>query len=93
MRILLLEIDFYLPGCRSLKEKRQRLGRLSELLGRSPRIAVAETGGQDHHCESRFTVLVLADDSGAADRQSSRIEALLGQLDALVVGIERRWLR
>lgn len=44
MHIALMTVTLMLPGCSSLKEKRQRIGGLHERLGRNPNIAVCESG-------------------------------------------------
>lgn len=59
MAILRLELEFMLPGCRSLKEKRARLRSWSDQAGRQPNVAITESRWHDQHDRSAWT-LVLA---------------------------------
>ena len=45
----LLSINFHLGGCRSLKEKRQRLSGIRDRYGRPANVAVCESDFQDSH--------------------------------------------
>ena len=49
MHIGVLALDFHLAGCRSLKEKRRRVGRLRDKFGRIANLAVCESAYQDSH--------------------------------------------
>lgn len=93
MRILLLEISFHLPACQSLKEKRRRIGRIADKLGKNHRIAVAESGQQDQHRHSTWSFVIAAGSQGLIDRECARIESLCHELDAVVSNIDRQWLR
>src|SRR5690606_39392286 len=55
MHIVVLTMRFSLPGCRSLKEKRQRMGGLHERYGRQPAVAVCESGDRDRVDASEWT--------------------------------------
>ena len=55
-----LQIKFHLPGCRSLKEKRRRLGRLREKFGRITNMAVCESGQNDIHDQAQWTFVAIA---------------------------------
>lgn len=59
MHIALLELSFSLPGCRSLKEKRQRVGGLHEKFGRNPALAITEVGNRDLHQQSDWAIVVV----------------------------------
>jgi uncharacterized protein YlxP (DUF503 family) len=43
VNVRLLTVNFYLGGCRSLKEKRQRLKGMRERFGRTFNVAVCES--------------------------------------------------
>ncbi|MDQ2076108.1 DUF503 domain-containing protein [Marinimicrobium sp. ABcell2] len=58
MHIGILTCQISLPGCSSLKEKRQRMGGLHERLGRNPAIAVCESGERDRHDASEWSFVV-----------------------------------
>ena len=47
MHIAILTLTFALPGCSSLKEKRQRMGGLHARFGNTPSVAVCESGERD----------------------------------------------
>jgi len=47
MHIGALTLKFSLPGCTSLKEKRQRMRGMHERFGRNPSVAVCESADRD----------------------------------------------
>uniref|UniRef100_UPI0025BD1F44 DUF503 family protein n=1 Tax=Halomonas sp. TaxID=1486246 RepID=UPI0025BD1F44 len=55
MHIGILTLHISLPGCQSLKEKRQRMGGLHERFGRNPAVAVCESGEHDRLEASEWT--------------------------------------
>lgn len=67
-------IEFDLPGCRSLKEKRSRLGGLRERFGKKTNLAVTECGGQDNHGYARYAFVAAASDAVAVERILSGVE-------------------
>lgn len=58
MHIAILTMTLSLPGCRSLKEKRQRMHGMHERYGRNPAVAVCESGGRDSLETSEWTFVV-----------------------------------
>jgi len=77
MQIGVLTLRFMLHGCRSLKEKRQRLGGLRDRFGKSPSIAVCESGYQDAHQRAEWTFVAVA--------QTVRlVEQMLGEIEQRV---------
>ena len=93
MRILQIDVSFYLPACQSLKEKRRRLGRLGDKLGKTHQIAVSESGGHNRHQHSTWSFVVVGASSASIDRHCARIETVCQELDAVVSNIDRQWLR
>lgn len=93
MHIGVLTVSLSLPGCGSLKEKRQRVGGLHERLGRNPAIAVCESGERDRHDASEWSFVVTA-----LSRQ--KVESLWGEIedkvqrsvDGRVQDVSRVWL-
>ena len=55
-----LIVDFHLSGCRSLKEKRQRLKGMREKYGRATNVAVCESDHQDAHQRSQWCFVATA---------------------------------
>src|SRR5690625_6424664 len=74
MHIGILTCTVSLPGCSSLKEKRQRIGGLHERLGRNPAIAVCESGERDRHDLSEWSFVVV----GLARKE---VEALYADIE------------
>lgn len=74
MHIGILTCTVSLPGCSSLKEKRQRMGGLHERLGRNPAIAVCESGERDRHDLSEWSFVVV----GLARKE---VEALYADIE------------
>lgn len=58
MHIGILTMKFSLPGCGSLKEKRQRMRGMHERFGRNPAVAVCESAERDTLEASEWTFVV-----------------------------------
>ncbi len=74
---MLLEADIRLPGCRSLKEKRARLSGIGERIGKNRNAAVLESGYQESHDRSLWTVCLLAGDQASLSRSVATIERII----------------
>ena len=74
MLIGLLRVSLVLPGCRSLKEKRQRLGGLRERFGRQVNVAVCESNFQDVHDRAEWSFVAAALTSRLVEQTLSEIE-------------------
>ncbi len=74
MHIGILTLTISLPGCRSLKEKRQRMGGLHERFGRNPAVAVCESGELDRLEASEWTFVVVA-------TSVPKLESLLSEIE------------
>ncbi|MFG6160278.1 DUF503 domain-containing protein [Halomonas sp. 1390] len=93
MHITILTLTISLPGCRSLKEKRQRMGGLHERLGRHPAIAVCESGHHDRHDASEWTFVAVGPTSRAVASLCSEIEeTCLQRVDGRVMEVTRERL-
>lgn len=89
----MLEVEFHLPGCRSLKEKRQRLNGLRERFGRAYNVAVSEAAHQDLLQRAGWTFVATAARRDVVERVLMEIEHNLQQsVDAELVRVERHWL-
>ena len=87
-----LSVVFHLDGCRSLKERRGRLGGLRDRFGRNPRLALCEAPGDDP-TRSLWTFVSLAGDRRDVDRLLGEVERdLEARVDAVVVDLERAHL-
>lgn len=90
--LVAVHVSFHLSGCRSLKERRTRLGGLRQRIGREPRVALCEHPGDDPS-RSTWTIVVLANGRQAADGLLLRIEQdLETHVDAVVADLVREWL-
>lgn len=74
MHLGILTLTISLPGCRSLKEKRQRMGGLHERFGRNPAIAVCESGELDRLDASEWTFVAVA-------TAKPQVESLLSEIE------------
>lgn len=93
MHIGILTLTFSLPGCRSLKEKRQRIGGLHERFGRNPAVAVCESGEQDRHDASQWSFVVVAATKREVESLCSQIEDKIQRaVDARVMDAVREML-
>ncbi|WP_111412296.1 DUF503 domain-containing protein [Billgrantia lactosivorans] len=74
MHIVILSLQVSLPGCASLKEKRQRMGGVHERYGRNPAIAVCESGQQNRLEASEWTFVVVGNERQKVESLCSEIE-------------------
>src|SRR5690554_2582496 len=74
MHITILTMKFSLPGCRSLKEKRQRIGGMHERYGRQPAVAVCESADRDRLDASEWTFVVTGITAQEVQSLCSEIE-------------------
>ncbi len=93
MNVAVLQIDFLLRGCRSLKEKRQRLKGIRDRYGRLANVAVCESAHQNTHQRAQWSFVATASSAEIVDRTLSDIERNLQMgVDAELVGAQRHWL-
>lgn len=93
MHIGVLELHFHLPGCASLKEKRSRLQRLRDKFGRTPNLAVCESGYQDTHQRARWDIVAVASNAKVVEQALANVETWAQErLDATIIGVERELL-
>lgn len=93
MSIGSLRIDFRLEGCRSLKEKRQRLAGLRDRFGRTVNLAVFESDFPDVLQRGQWTFVAGASDPAVVERLLAGVERDVQELvDAEVLDIRREWL-
>lgn len=84
MHIGILTMTFALPGCASLKEKRQRMGGLHERYGRNPAVAVCESAERNSLATSEWTFVVTGHTVTEVESLCSEIE------DRLQRGVDGR---
>jgi uncharacterized protein len=90
MQIHILTLGFMLPGCRSLKEKRQRMGGLHERFGRQPAVAVIESGFRDSHNQAEWSFVLVGETHRDLAALSSETERrALSVVDAELVQVDR----
>jgi uncharacterized protein YlxP (DUF503 family) len=94
VNVRLLTVNFHLGGCRSLKEKRQRLKGLKDRFGRSPNVAVCESDYQDVHQRAQWSFVATAASGDVAERALGEIlrSLQLSGIDAEMVGVEQETL-
>ena len=93
MHISILVLEFRLPGCRSLKEKRQRLSGLRDRIGKQVNVAVCETAFQNEHQRAEWSFVVIALDDSSLSKTISIIENdIESKVDALIVNVQHEKL-
>ncbi|WP_348654121.1 DUF503 domain-containing protein [uncultured Psychrobacter sp.] len=93
MHIAILTLTFALPGCSSLKEKRQRMGGLHARFGNTPSVAVCESGGRARHDASEWTFVIVGLYKRDIESQCSQIEEKIERtVDARVMNVERGFI-
>ncbi|MEM6710020.1 MAG: DUF503 domain-containing protein [Pseudomonadota bacterium] len=85
-----LRIEFRLGGCRSLKEKRQRLRGLRDRFGKQPNLAVVESNYADSHRRAQWSFVAAASALEVVEKQLAEIERHISiGVDAEIVSIRR----
>ena len=93
MHICILTFTFTLPGCSSLKEKRQRMGGLHERIGRNPAIAVCESDQLDRHDASAWSFVIVATSKRKVQSLCTEIEEKVQRVvDARIMDIAREFI-
>ncbi len=93
MHIGVMTLTFSLPGCGSLKEKRQRIGGMHERFGRNPAVAVCESGELDRHDASEWSFVVVATSKREVESLLSQTEdKVQSTVDARVMDVRREFL-
>ncbi len=73
MTIGVLQMDFLIPGARSLKEKRRVINSLKQQLGNRYNCSVAETGFLELWGRAQLTACVVSNESRHANDQLNEI--------------------
>ena len=93
MHIAIMTLSFTLPGCGSLKEKRQRMGGLHVRIGRNPAVAVSESGALDRHDASEWSFVVVGTTKRDVESLCAQIEEKVqNTVDARLMGAQRAFL-
>lgn len=66
-------LDLHIPGCRSLKEKRSVIRRLTARLRKDFNVSVAEVDKQDLHQSARIGVAFVCNDKAFANTVLSKL--------------------
>jgi len=74
MKILCLTLDFSLPGCHSLKDKRRRVRKLRDRFGQIANIAVSESGLHDFPDRSQWSFVLAGQDPRLLEAEARKIE-------------------
>ena len=86
-----LQMDFLVPGARSLKDKRRVVSSLKKLLHNRYNCSVAETEFKDRWGRARLTACVVGDDSRFVNTQLNEIARFAGskgEAELIDYGIE-----
>ncbi len=89
----LLSVSFHLGGCRSLKEKRQRLSGIRDRYGRPANVAVCESDFQDSHQRAQWTFIATASSASIVEQALADIVRNLElSVDAELIDVHRERL-
>mgnify|MGYP000076315535 CR=1 FL=1 len=89
MRMIIMTLDFQLPGCRSLKDKRHRLRGLKDRFGKLTNVAVTESDCHDQHQLAQWSFVAIGRDTQGLDKVLDDIETYAHQLDAQIIESRR----
>lgn len=86
-----LSFTFKLDGCRSLKEKRQRLSGIRDRFGKRPEVAVIESNHADSHDIAEWSFIIVAATKSQLDSLLQKIEMdIAASFDARITDVSRR---
>jgi uncharacterized protein len=77
MRVLLLEVEFLLPGARSLKDKRRVIRSLKDRLANRFNAAVAETEFMEQWGRGAIGMAMVSNDGGYLQQQMDKAVSLI----------------
>jgi len=93
MHIYLMTLEFQVPGCRSLKEKRRTLSGLRDRFGKMANVAVCESDMHDVHDRAQWSFVVAAGSKKIVDSLLNQIETFADEdLDAVILRSKREEL-
>lgn len=93
MRIFMMTIQFQVPGCHSLKQKRRTFSGLRDRFGKMPNVAVCESEYHDVHERAEWTFIAAAGSQKITDSLLNQIEAYADEeLDAVILSSKREEL-
>jgi uncharacterized protein len=78
-------IDFRIPGCGSLKEKRSVLSRIIRRTQNTFNVSIAEVGDNDHWRQARIGFCTVGNDRPYVNAKLDHILAFIDQLDVAQV--------
>jgi len=81
MTIALLQLDFLIPGARSLKDKRRVMKSLKQVLRNRYNCSVAETEFHEQWGRARLSVCVVSNESRHANEQVNEIARFASSKD------------
>lgn len=88
----ILTIDFQLPGCDSLKQKRQRLSGLKDRFGKRPHIAVSESDYADSLQQAQWQFVVIGPRSVVEPSLTEIERHCAMDVDAVIHDVQREFL-
>lgn len=93
MYIAILCLEFHLEGCASLKEKRQRLGKLRDKFGKQTSIAVCESDYHDVLQSAQWSFVATSSDKVTVEKLVRQIDQYAASsLDAVISHVDLQWL-
>jgi len=93
LNVRLLTVEFYLGGCRSLKEKRQRLKGMRDRFGKTPNVAVCESDFQDAHQRAQWSFVATSASGDVAEKALSEIlQSIQLSVDAELIDVHQEIL-
>lgn len=93
MYIGILCLQFHLEGCSSLKEKRQRLGKLRDKFGKQVNISVCESAHHDVLQSAEWSFVVTSTDKLTIEKTLQQVERYtLESVDAQITHTQVEYL-
>lgn len=93
MMIIVMEVEFHLSGCRTLKDKRHRLSGIRDRFGKESSVAVCESALHDLHQKAQWSFVVIGMDRKQVTQTMDRIELFLrNSVDAEMTRVEHQEL-
>ena len=93
MRIRMMTLEFEVPGCRSLKEKRRTFAGFRDRFGRMANLAVCESDHHDVHDRAQYSFIAAAGSLKIVENILNQVELYADEeLDAVILSSKREEL-
>lgn len=93
MFIGLLKLQLHLPGCQSLKQKRQSLNAIKDRFGKTKNMAVCESDFNDVHQRAELSFICMGNEKSVVEPSLAKVSDFCAtEVDAEITSEYIEWL-